>query len=193
MPKPRRGRRRKRRQAVSRLRVRQIERVRPSLSASQMKHCGVLVWGERGQPAPAFELPITYGKLSLPYACTLIWVPGTKVSQQVVTQGFARLLSPQDTSVAWEILAMLVDRNLLASSVGSKEERARTLKEVGDLRLPVYDVRALWMRRTDAAKRLVARWAREVEQGADKQHAFLRALYGEGAMLCTLPPGWQGV
>lgn len=194
MPRPRRSRRRKQQQAVSPLRLRGAQKLAPprALSAQQVAHCGVLVWGKQGQTLPAFDkLPVTYGQLSLPYVCTLIWTPGMKVGREAVMKGFTRLLSSQDTNHAWEMLAMLVDRNLLASAAGSEGERARTLKEVGDLRLPVYDVRLLWIRRTAATQRLITRWAGEVNTGANERHAFLRALYKERAMLCTLPAGWH--
>lgn len=188
---PRSRRRRKRKQAVSLLRG-APRLTHPVLSARQEAHCGVLVRGEPSQGPPMLDkLPATYGELGLPYGCTLIRTSGVKISRQAATKGFARLLSSQDTNHAWEILAMLVDRNLLAAAVGSDEERARTLAEVGDLRLPVYDVRLLWVRRTEATKRLIAKWAAEVKRGADEQHAFLRALYKERAMVCTLPPDWH--
>jgi len=188
MPRPGRGRRKKQKQSTSPLRG--VKREEPSrLSSQQIKQCGVLAWGGSTRPVLG-KLQVTHGKLSLPYALTLLWKPGLKIDYQAAMRGFTRLCSPRDLRQAWEILAMLVDQNLLASVVGSEKERAWTLDEVGDLRLPVYDVRVLWVRRTGATERVVARWASEVEQGADEQHAFLRALYAERAMLCTLPPAW---
>ena len=186
----RRGQRRLK-QAVSSLRGGVAVAKLPPPSPRQAAQCGVLVRGPAGTTPPVSKLQATCGKLSLPYAQTLIWKPGTKINRQAIMRGFSRLLSPGDVNQLWEMLAMVVDKDLLASSVGSKEERARTLEAVGDLRLPVYDVRLLWVRRTAATERVIARWARELKEGANEHHAFLRALYTERAMLCTLPPGWH--
>lgn len=186
-------RRRKQRQRVSPQRTKHYRQQGPKpLVPEQVAQIGVLVWGASKVALPAFgDLRVARGKLGLPYALTLLWRPGLKVSHQAVMRGFSRLLDTRDVHQAWEMLAMLVDRNLLASSAGGEKERARTLAEIGDLRLPVYDIRVLWVRRTSATKRLIARWAGEVAQGADATQAFLRALYKERAMLCTLPPGWH--
>ena len=190
MPRPRRGRRRLK-QSTNLRRGGGVLAKLPPPSPRQAAQCGVLVRGPAGTTPPASKVQATCGELSLPYVQTLIWKPGTKISRQAIMRGFSRLLSPGDVNQLWEMLAMLVDKDLLASSIGSKEERARTLEVVGDLRLPVYDVRLLWVRRTAATERVVARWARELKEGANEQHAFLRALYVERAMLCTLPPVWH--
>ena len=145
----------------------------------------------RGKERPSFvELPLTYGGLGLPYPSTLIWTPGVQVSPGAVWRGFARLHDTRDMGEPWEILAVLIAGEKLARDVGSATERKKTEAAVGDLRLPVYDTGVLWVRKTPVTERLVARWGVEVEGGADESHAFLRALYGERAMLCTLPAGW---
>lgn len=190
----RKSRRKRQRQSVSPLREKHLKKeVYPILSVEDLSQAGVLVLGPQGPSVPsAFDgLRIAYGEVSLPFEQTLIWKPPMEISRVGVMQGFSRLLNVQDIHQAWEVLAMLVDLNLSAGKLGDEDERTRTLEVVGDLRLPVYDVRALWVRRTEATERTVARWAAEVKGGADERHAFLRAIYTERPMLCTLPPGWH--
>lgn len=132
------------------------------------------------------------GKPSLPYDYTILWEPSLPVTIQALEMGLMRLsgaeLAPKDS---WEALATLVSLTLLASDVGSPGEQCKTEEVVGDLRLPVYDTRLLWIRKTPATENLIAMWASELAKGSDEQHSFLRSLYSSRIMMCTLPPGWQ--
>lgn len=192
----RRSRRRKRRQSVSPLRKKHFDKKGYSiLTVESLPQAGVLVLRPAplpsGVPSAFGSLKVAYGGARLPFEQTLIWKPPMEISHVGVMRGFSKLLNVGDIGQAWEMLAMLVDLSLLAGKLGDEDERARTLETVGGLRLPVYDVRALWVRRTQATERTIMKWAAEVREGADEQHAFLRAIYTERPMLCTLPPGWH--
>lgn len=137
-------------------------------------------------------LRISVGGLSLPFPNTLLWDGMAVLKEGAVVAGFSRLLDFEDTGEAlWEILAMLVDENKTAADYGSQAEQDKTLEVIGDLRLPVYDTRLMFWRKTANTKRVMEYWQGEVESGADEQHAFLRALYTQRAMMCTLAPEWH--
>jgi hypothetical protein len=162
-----------------------------------LDRCGVLVRTERAVPVVVFgELERTLRfkfspQPALPFEMTFIWTPGVRINERAVKAGFASLMDFEGTGEeAWEVIAMLASETALARDVGSIVERRKTRAAVGDLRLPVYDTGALWVRRTPATLRVVGRWADGLLEGADERHAFLRALYSERAMTRTLGPDW---
>jgi len=110
----------------------------------------------------------------------------------MVRYGFMRVLEGAKNEDAWELAAALVSTSLLAETIGSLEEQQKTLKAVGDLRLPVYESRLVWVRQTPAALKVVEAWAAELAAGGDEYHSFLRALYQNSAWLCTIPGDWRG-
>jgi len=174
-----------------------IPKVSTRLEVQGLDRCGVVVRSEQEVPLDGFEslaehLRFEYGPPAVPFDYTLIWKPPTPVSKQAVEMGLARLqdFDGEEGAEPWEMLAMLVDEDTIAAHVGSKKERAKTKRAVGDLRLPVYGTDLLWVRRTEATVRVIEAWADELMERADEQHAFLRALYGEPVMMCTLPPNW---
>lgn len=128
---------------------------------------------------------ISYGSPAVPYTYTAIWRPGVRISERMLNKGYLTIMSD------WEMAACLVNTNQLARDFGSAEEKRKTERVIGDLRLPVYDTRVIWARKCPAAQAVIAEWARELEEGADEYHSFLRALYTKRAMLCTLPYDWM--
>lgn len=137
----------------------------------------------------AHRVKVSYGPPVIPYEHTLIWRPDRRISEELVNYGYVTILSDRQP-VSWELAACLVGTSQLASDLGSKEEREKTRRVVGDLRLPVYETRAIWAQKCPAAEAVIAEWAKELAEGADEYHAFLRALYTKRAMLCTLPYDW---
>jgi len=155
---------------------------------------GVRVRGEVGVDLTCLgaSVPqVSYGPPALPYKYTLIWQPGAKVDPKMARYGFLRVLERPNSAVSWEVAASLVSLNLLANSVGNVGDQEKTLKLVGDLRLPVYESRLVWMRRCPAALKVVDAWVKELDAGAGEFHAFLRALYTNQALLCTIPSSWR--
>jgi hypothetical protein len=162
------------------------------------KDCGVLVRGDKKAATHILhkykQIKITGGRLpSLPFGRTLLWNPELKLTAAQAAVGFSRVESTGAGYDAWEVAAMLLSDRALAAHYGPKEEKQKTEAVVGDLRIPVYDTRAVWMRKTDTTRRLIKAWAAEIEAGANEAHAFLRALYSHPVLVCTLPAGWVGI
>jgi len=158
---------------------------------------GVRVRSEKGNaevtPLGQVAQQLSYGEPAIPYKYTLIWRPGVRVNPKMARYGFLRILeTDREVGTSWEMAASLVSLSVLADSVGSEEDQAKTLKLVGDLRLPVYESRLVWARNCPSAQKVVAAWAAELEDGAGEYHAFLRALYSNRTLLCTIPSSWQG-
>jgi len=174
--------------------VADIPEVHRRAKALELEKCGVVVRGDVMPLKNAFGvLRYQAGEPGLPYPYTAIWNPSLAVPLRGIEAGFVRLMSAElypggDT---WEAVMPLVSLKAQAGDVGSPEERAKTEEAVGTLRLPVYDTRLLWVRKTPATEKLVEMWATELAAGADEQHAFLRALYASRIMICTVPPNWQ--
>ena len=130
---------------------------------------------------------------NLPLEYTLIWDGVTGLTEKIIESGFVRLATFEGDKNAepWEILAELVSDEMTAANYGIEEERDRTLGVISDLRVPVYSTSALWVRKTDATEAVIEQWVAEVEDGANSEHAFLRAIYTHHPMVCTLPAGWS--
>ena len=135
---------------------------------------------------------VSYGPPALPYKYTLIWRPDKGTDERIVRYGFMRVMEGAKGVDAWELAASLVSTSMLAEAVGTFEEQQKTLKVVGDLRLPVYESRLVWARKTPAALKVVEAWAAELRAGGDEHHSFLRALFKNSALLCTIPGDWRG-
>lgn len=152
-------------------------RVRQKHLPSQLK---------RGFGNCAKSLEFSSGPLALPYRYTMLWHPSVSVTPQLVLIGFSQIASVGSDRLSWEMVARLKSTKL-ARDIGSKEEQAQTKTVVGDLRIPVYDTKVLWIRKTPKTEELIRRWAAAIEAGEDEAHAFLRVLYTGGVLLCTLP------
>lgn len=145
---------------------------------------------ERGLGVVAHRVKISFGPPAIPYIHTLIWKPTKLVSVKLVQYGFVTILSDRKP-IAWDLAASLVSDSQLAKDIGSSDEKEKTNRVIGDLRIPVYDTRFVWARKCSASEAVIAEWASELANGADEQHAFLRALYSKRAALCTLPRDWM--
>lgn len=135
-------------------------------------------------------LRVTYGPPQVPFKYTCIWRPDRQLTPQLLNYGYLRIVETEDPNSSWDMAAQLKSLTMLARDFGEEEEQDKTKKVIGDLRLPVYDSRLLWVRQTGASLRVIEAWAEELEKGADEYHAFLRALYSKRALLCTLPVDW---
>jgi len=131
-------------------------------------------------------LEFSTGPVALPYQYPMLWDPSASVTPQRVLIGFSQITSKEKGQLSWEMVARL-EGHYLARDVGTKAEQAKTRDLIGDLRIPVYDIRVLWIRKTAKTESLIRRWTAAIQAGEDKAHAFLRTLYTEGVLLCTLP------
>lgn len=174
-----------------------IPKVSTRLEVQGFERCGVVVRSEQEVSLESFDnlaehLRFEYGPPAVPFDYTLIWKPPAVISKQAAEMGLARLqdFDGEEGGEPWAMLAMLTAENAIAAYTGSRAERDKTERMIGDLRLPVYATDLLWVRRTEATVRVIEVWADELMERADEQHAFLRALYGQPVMMCTLPPNW---
>lgn len=136
------------------------------------------------------DVSVSFGTPAVPYKYTLIWLPTVPASQKLVNTGFLRVQLTDGAKEAWEMAICLASDNLMAANVGSEEEQAKTLKAIGDLRLPIYNTDLIWVRRTKVAVKTIEQWAEYLAAGEDEQHSFLRTIYRTNPLICTLPPDW---
>lgn len=127
---------------------------------------------------------------ALPFNRTLILDAVFPMLPQRCVLGLARVEQLEKQAIAWEAAAMLQGHDVLVSSEGSAEDREGTKELIGDLRLPVYQPAAVWLRKTRATDAFVQAWADELKKGTGEIHAMTRALYTNRIILCTLPQGW---
>ena len=154
----------------------------PDLKA--LPGCGVLLTG-----LPAFSLAgmdLVRGRTAdgqLPFARTLIG-QGHQFRADLIAEGFSLLDS-------WEVAAPLHDYAKLARDFGGEEELALTEEVIRDLRVPVYDVRLMFVRRCRATRELMRVWEEEREKGDSLDLSFLRALYLVKPLVLALPCTWS--
>jgi len=133
----------------------------------------------------SLRVPISYGPVAAPYLNTFLWEPSKVVSPRLLNYGFLRTVSGK-----WDLASSLFSYKALADQVGSEEDREGTKALIGDIRLPVYDSRLVWVRQTAASRAFLETWHKELEKGTGEFHSFLRALYTARPMICTLPMDW---
>lgn len=90
----------------------------------------------------------------------------------------------------WQVAVPLACEDTLAATIGSQEERDRTLAVIRDLRVPVYETGLMFIRRCDATSQLLATWQEEEMPHGDTRLAFLRALYLVKPIILALPYTW---
>lgn len=123
---------------------------------------------------------ITYGEPGIVFDKTLIWDPSLAFNKHLLPVGFSLL-------ERWEVLVPICNYNLLAQDIGTEEDRERTRTLTFDLRIPVYDIRMLFVRRSLATENLVRLWSGDT---GDRRLAFLRALYQVKPYILALPNIW---
>lgn len=117
------------------------------------------------------------------YPRTLLWDPAAPLRLELVPVGFNFLHH-------WHVAAPLYDYNTLAFQHGTLDERQRTAEAVYDLRVPLYETRALFVRQCAETDALLDAWARERQGDADERLAFHRALWEVKPLILPLPITW---
>ncbi|RPI21898.1 MAG: hypothetical protein EHM70_24470 [Chloroflexota bacterium] len=128
-------------------------------------------------------LEIQAGARCLLWQRNLLWDPGVKLRLELVAVGFALLET-------WQIAVPLCDYQLLASQVGSDDDRERTKAVTHDLRIPLYDTRLMFVKACRESELLFERWEQELNYGGDERLAFVRALYRTPMLVLALPITW---
>lgn len=126
------------------------------------------------------SLQIVNGDRALPFAHTLLWNPDLRFPLRLLGAGFELL-------TRWQVVAPLWSYERLATTAGTEHARARAEELLHDLRVPLYDTRFVFARRSDATKRLLERWDWWEEELADERLAFLCAVYEVKPVICALP------
>lgn len=153
---------------------------------------GIVIRAEQGSVSEN-ELPdleVVYGEPQLPFEYTFIWDPTLQLKIQLLNYGWLRISEENQPRERWEMAAGLISLEKTAADVGSERDREQTERLIGDLRLPVYESRQLWVRKTEDSEKVISDFAKHLEHGVTEYHAFLRALYKNRCMLCTLPFDW---
>ena len=163
----------------------------PSLEVTQAlmaDGAGVLVRGNVEQARILLEayrqtLAIETGEPRAAYNRTLIWNTDLHLRLELVPVGMGLLEK-------WEIACPILSYERLAVHTAAHDEREKTRQVVRDLRVPLYDTRLIFVRRTPDTTRLFDLWQAELSEGADEQHSFLRALYTVKPFVLALPTTW---
>ena len=118
-------------------------------------------------------------------ACTIqfdrtVWIDSLlSVRPELLAIGLGML----DT---WDIAVPLQDYKILAANVGSEAEREKTKAVIRDLRVPLYDTRLMFIRKTPEMTSLIELWRTE----GLTDLAFLRAVYKVKPFILALPTTW---
>lgn len=122
--------------------------------------------------------------LPLPvYKKTLIWDTSINLRRELVPVGFGLL----DT---WQLAVPIENYDVLACHIGDEEDRERTKAIIRDLRVPVYSIRQMFVRKCQEVENLFALWNKEKAEGGDERLAFLRAIYMAKPFILALPSTW---
>jgi len=134
----------------------------------------------------SYNLPITYSEHYVQeYQYTLVWNSGP-LRTALLPISFELLKS-------WDMLVPLEGFSVLANTIGSVEDRKRTEDVIGDLRVPVYNVEQMFIRRCSDTAQFMDAWEKEQEQEnskVDKRLSFLRTLFVNPLLMLALPPSW---
>ena len=141
----------------------------------------------------SLNLPVTIYKSAPPttrpvlgYDRTLVW-DGSPLRIELIPVGFHFL-------DRWEVVCPLWSYDELACHIGTDNDREATAETIIDLRVPVYDVRAMFVRKTPDTERLMAVWEFESKletNGTDPRLAFMRALWEVKPLMLAVPPTWM--
>lgn len=146
---------------------------------------GVFIWGNTGNISriedkyPTLETKI--GEVpEIAFPKTFLWNGVVRIKPLLLPLGFGRLES-------WQIAVPVWDMTTLAQDIGTEEEQARLKGVVLDLRIPVYNVGAIFVRRCKATLKLIDDWN---NIPGDRRLSFLEALYTNPLNLLALPTNW---
>jgi len=143
---------------------------------------GIMLFG-RGDPPEVGVETSDDGAWELRWHKTAFLDTSAKVNPVMYAVGFGLVNQ-------WEIAAPLWNYDHLARDEEmDDEERAYTASVIRDLRVPLYDIRLMFVRRCEATRRLFETWEGE---GEWTRLSFLRALYRVKPMILALPVTWSG-
>lgn len=125
------------------------------------------------------SIQILEGAPCLPFEKTILLDAALPLRSSLIPAGVAML-------DAWEIAVPLMDYSILAINLGTDLEREQTKAVIHDLRVPVYDTRLMFVKRTDDTERLIDNW----RNAGKTPLAFLREIYKIKPFILALPCTW---
>lgn len=88
----------------------------------------------------------------------------------------------------FQIAVPLFSYDLLACHIGSELDQNLTNEILPDLRVPLYDVRLMFVRKCDETEMLFEIWNEEKRKAnGEMVHSFMRTYYRVKPVLCALP------
>lgn len=143
---------------------------------------GLMLFG--GGDAP--DLGIDYsseGVYELRWHKTAFWSTDAPVHSAMFAIGFGLISRFEIAVPLWDY------RHLAQDEQVEDDEREYTQKVIRDLRVPMYDIRLMFVRRCENTRRLFDAW--EAEHSYTRL-GFLRALYQVKPLVLALPVTWTG-
>jgi hypothetical protein len=144
---------------------------------------GIMLFGaKKNDSGPDAGVPVATDSVwELRWEKTLFLQHGAPLVAALIPAGFLLL-------DRWEVAVPLWDYRKLAIEEGTDEDRARTAQVIRDLRVPMYDTRAIFVKRCEAGTALIEQWMAE----SPDRLGFLRAMYRVKPLVVALPVTWTG-
>ena len=143
---------------------------------------GIMLFGSGDEPEVGVDVSRD-GVWEMRWHKTAFWSSDTPVNLAFFAIGFGLVNR-------WELAVPLWDyRHLAQDEPMAEDERAYTQKVIRDLRVPLYDIRFMVMRRCENTRRLLEVWEGE---GEYTRLSFLRSLYRVKPLVLALPVTWTG-
>jgi len=124
-------------------------------------------------------IDILEGAPCLPFEKTILMDSALPLRASLIPVGISMLET-------WEIAVPLMDYKIMAINLGTDTEREQTKSVIRDLRVPVYDTRLMFVKRTQDTERLIDNW----RNAGKSPLAFLRELYKIKPFILALPCTW---
>lgn len=125
------------------------------------------------------DFPVEEGVICLPFDRT-VWIDSTLVLRiEMIPIGLMML----DT---WEMVVPLLDYKTLAIHDPNEREKETTRAVIRDLRVPLYDTRFMFIKRTITTEALIDQWRSEGKTSL----GFLRAVYKHKPFILPVPNTW---
>jgi len=143
---------------------------------------GIMMFGGGDEPSVGVDVSRD-GLWEMRWHKTAFWSSDSKVNLAMFAIGFGLINK-------WEVAVPLWDyRHLARDEEMDDDEREYTAKVIRDLRVPLYDIRLMFMRRCENTRRLLEVWEGE---GQWTRLSFLRSLYRVKPLVLALPVTWTG-
>jgi len=153
-----------------------------------LKDCGVAMIGPSAEsksvsiypaslPTRALDIP------GIPFPRTILWNPDTPANVPLFMAGLNLLEK-------WDILAPIKDYELLAQDYVTEDDREWASEMLPDLRLPLFNMDLLFIKKNDVTSHLVTLWNEFVATGHASDISFLCAVYHTRPLLLSLPIIW---